>query len=51
MKPKMNDPRTKREKDEEAGVDVEDPGYASGDEDDSYNDEFGGQGETIDGMD
>lgn len=36
----------------EGGVEtVEDPGYASGDEDDSYNDEFGGQGETIDGMD
>jgi hypothetical protein len=47
----MKDPRTKREQDEDAGVDVDDPGYVSGDEDDSYADESGGQSETIDGMD
>ena len=46
----MIDPRTKREVDEDAGVDVESPDYASGDEGDAYNDEFGNQNETLDGM-
>jgi hypothetical protein len=45
------DPRTKREQDEADGIDVEDPGYVSGDEGDSYADETGNQGETLDGMD
>ncbi len=45
------DPRTKREVDEESGVDTEDPSYVSGEEDDSYNDDGGTQSETTDGMD
>jgi hypothetical protein len=46
-----SDPKTKREKDEEAGVDTNDPDYVSGDEGDSYTDENGNQNETLDGMD
>jgi len=47
----MSDPRAKREKDKDNGVDVDEPGYVSGDEDDSYADEGGNQNETLDGMD
>jgi len=49
--PKEKDPRTQREIDEDAGVDVNDPDYRSGDEGDSYADENSVQQETIDGMD
>ena len=47
----MSDPRTQREKDADQGIDVDDPGYVSGDEGDSYADEDGCQNETLDGMD
>ena len=47
----MGDPRTQREKDEDNGVDMDEPGYVSGDEGDPYADEGGNQNETLDGMD
>lgn len=49
--PKVKDGRTQREIDEDAGINVDDPDYYSGDEGDSYADENGVQQETIDGMD
>jgi hypothetical protein len=42
----MNDPRTQREKDEAIGVDVDDPGYVSGDDGDPYADEGNVRGRT-----
>ena len=46
-----SDPRTQRERDEDDGIDVNNPEYVSGDEGDPYADEGGCQNETLDGMD